>query len=199
MEIAADPETKEPISVEVLSFLRDRGIQILPNSREALASDPERKHGTLLFQEIHKVGVTYLSVALRDKLWLQPYDHHKQRAFERVQVTLGEAQVELKVPGVGWLDAPVCRLGGPSLLHAEDSETILQFGVCYIVASHLLTLINERFSRHKERLTAEREALERADLQACAKRSQDLKEESRVARDGRKKKRKTGASKKPTK
>jgi hypothetical protein len=105
----------------------------------------------------------------------------------------------LKVPGVGWTNGSVCGLHGASFLQAADSESLLAFGVVHIVASALVPLINARFARHKDRLMAEKAALEKADAAAQLKRALECTEKYRAEQAERKKKRKTRVSKKTTK
>lgn len=195
----ADASPKHQISADVLSFLKASKIQLMPQTLEEISLDPDRKHGSLLLHECYKVNVSYLSVALRDDLWLQPYDHHKVREWDIVRITSGRTQVELKVPGVGWMNRPTCVLHGASVLHASDSESLFAFGVVHIVASALVSLINARFARHEDRLTAEKVALENADAQEQIKRAMECNEKYRMAQAERKKKRKTSVSKKTTK
>lgn len=201
MEPSPAASPKEPNLIETFTFLHGPEIELVKKTPEELAIDPDRKHGYLFLHGRYKVYVSYLSVALRDDLWLQPYDHHKVREWDVVSIASGRAQVELRVPGVGWTNGSVCGMNGASTLQAADSESLLAFGVVHIVASALVPLINARFARHKDRLIAEKAELEKADAQEQLKRNVEWTEKYRAAQAERnkKKKRKTTASKKPTK
>lgn len=201
MEPSPAASPKEPNLIETFTFLHGPEIELVKKTPEELAIDPDRKHGYLFLHGRYKVYVSYLSVALRDDLWLQPYDHHKVREWDVVSIASGRAQVELRVPGVGWTNGSVCGMNGASFLQAADSESLLAFGVVHIVASALVPLINARFARHKDRLIAEKAELEKADAQEQLKRNVEWTEKYRAAQAERnkKKKRKTTASKKPTK
>lgn len=202
MEPAADASAtgKAPISVDVISFLRERNIELLPKTLEEISLDPNLKHGSLLLHGRYKVDVSYLSVALRDDLWLQPYDHHKIREWDVVVITSERAHVQLKVPGVGWTSGATCGICGATVLYDADSERLLGLGIVYTVASALVPLINSRFARHKGRLITEKAELEKADAQEQLKRNVEWTEKYRAAQaERKKKKRKTTVSKKPTK